>query len=355
MILVTGATGFLGSHVVAQLCELGQPLRLLCRRRPNDLPVEGPEVQAIRGDVLDPASLREACRGVCQVFHLAGRVDFNPRNPDELLAVNEQGTRNVLDAARQAGVERVVHVSSVSTIGATVDFRRPLNEDDFGMGLGVELPYPQSKLRGERVALEFAGQGLPIVIVNPTFFLGPDDKNLSSARTVLAFVRRQVWTGLRTGGLGLTDVRDVARGIILAMERGEPGTRYILGGHNFLLHEYHALLARVTGLRAPRIRLPAPLAIPLAFFGSWGYRLLGIQPYVGVGDVRLGRHYWLYDYTRAREKLGLVCRPPEVTVRETLDWLASIGLYSQRRSARNRGAATCKTTPSSVVADFQRN
>ena len=331
MILVTGSTGFLGQHLVRRLLEAGQTeIRLLCRTKPTTslFAPHAPEIAI--GDLTDPPSLERAVEGVRRIYHVAGRVDFNPRDSKLLLAVNEQGTRNLLDAALRARVERIVHVSSVSTIGAAADREHPLTEDDFGRGAGIDLPYPRSKLLGETVALEFAQRGLPVVIVNPTFFLGPGDRNLSSARTVVSYLHRQTWVGLTAGGFGLTDVRDVAAGIEAAMERGRPGRRYILGGHNLLLREYHALLEEATGLPAPRLRLPPNLALALAAIGALAYGLIGRKRYVGVGDVRMGRHYWMYDYSRCRDELGLVCRPARETIRDTLAWLASEGYHHPR-------------------------
>ena len=330
MILVTGATGFLGGHLVGQLLDQGKQVRILCRSQPHAALFDADRTEVVLGDVTRPATLGAALQGVREVYHVAGRVDFNPRDSQLLLAVNEAGTRNLFRECQQHQVQRVVHVSSVSTIGATSDPARPLTEEDFGCGLGVEIPYPQSKLRGEKVALEFADRGLPVVIVNPTFFAGPGDLYLSSARTMLAFVHGQVWVGLTTGGLGLTDVRDIAQGMIAAMHRGVPGRRYILGGQNLLLREYHQLLGKLTGQRPPRLRLPPTVAMALAVIGLAGYRLLGLKTYVGLGDIRMGKHYWLYDYTRAREELGLTCRPTEETIRETLAWLAEQGHYSPR-------------------------
>jgi dihydroflavonol-4-reductase len=236
-----------------------------------------------------------------------------------------------LTAAQNAAIDRVVHVSSVSTIGGAAGPDQLLTENDFGKGLGTDLPYPNSKLRGERVALEFAAAGLPVVIASPTFFAGPGDVNLSSARTIVSFLRRQVWVGLTRGGIGYTDVRDVAAGLRAAMERGLPGRRYILGGVNLLLREYHALLAKLTGLRGPYLRVPPAAAQMLAVVGNVGYRLCGIKTYVNAGDVRLARHYWFYDYARARNELGLVCRSPEASLRDTLDWLEVRGLWTRTK------------------------
>lgn len=326
MILVTGATGFLGTHLVRQLLASGEKVRVLCRD-PQKLRFEASDqLEAVVGDVTAPETLPAAFQDVQTLYHVAGKVDFNPKDDRDLLFVNEQGTRNILNAAQAANVRKVVHVSSVSTIGSTEDPKRPLNENDFGKGKGIDVPYPKSKLAGERVALEFSKRGLPVVIVNPTFFAGPEDWNLSSARTMVSFLKGQVWVGLTRGGLGFTDVRDIAKGAILAMEKGVPGERYILGGHNLLLHEYHHLLQQVTGIRAPRIKLPPAAASVVALVGLAGYRLAKIPTYVGVGDIRMAKHYWLYDYTKARDVLGLHCRPPLDTIRDSIAWLKQQGL-----------------------------
>lgn len=325
MILVTGGTGLLGQHLLERLTHTDEPIRVLCRKPPDGAAQNG-RVEWHVGDVTQPESLTAAMRGISHVYHLAGRVDFNPRDPSPLLEVNRDGTRCLLTAAERAGVRRVVHVSSVSTIGGTRDPRHPLNEDDFGMGEGTDLPYPASKLAGERVALEFAARGLTVVIVNPTFFCGPGDVHLSSARTIVSFVRRQVWVGLTRGGMGYTDVRDIAAGVFAAMQRGQPGRRYILGGTNLLLHEYHALLADLTGIRAPFLRVPPWAAQRLAILGNIGYRMLGIKTYVNAGDVQLARHYWFYDYTRCRNELGLAVRTPRESLRDTLEWLKQAGV-----------------------------
>lgn len=323
MILVTGGTGFLGGHLLDLLATRGEPIRCLCRTVPRTDPRP---VEWLQGDVTQPKTLAPAMVGVRHVYHVAGRVDFNPPAGDRLLmAVNETGTRNVLEAASNAGVAKVVHVSSVSTIGGTTDPARPLREADFGKGTGTELPYPSSKRHGEMVALEYARRGFPVTIVNPTFFAGPGDLHLSSARTILSFIKRQVWVGLNRGGMGYTDVRDIAAGLVAAMEKGVSGERYILGGHNLRLHEYHALLARVTGLSAPKLRVSPWLAMLLAHLGSRAYRMVGITPYVRAGDVKLARNYWLYDYSRATQDLGLSCRPAEQSLRDTVAWLLANG------------------------------
>lgn len=321
MILVTGGTGFLGSQLVQRLLDAGESVRVLCRKKPEKPPFDGSRVQWAVGDVTDAKSLEPAFQDVRRVYHVAGRVDFHPWRRGPLLETNEQGTRNVMTAAQRAGVERIVHVSSVSTIGATPDPTRPLTEEDFGKGLGLTIPYPQSKHRAECVALEFFSKGLPVVICNPTFFAGPGDLYLSSARTIVSFLRGQVWVGLTTGGMGYTDVRDIVSGLVAAMEKGAPGRRYILGGTNIRLREYHAILAKLTGIRAPRIRVPWPMAMPLAVVARAGYRCLGIETFVGIGDIRLAHHYWFYDYARSRTELGLHCRSPEESLRDALDWL----------------------------------
>jgi dihydroflavonol-4-reductase len=323
-ILVTGGTGFLGGQLVAALRARGEAVRVLRRSSAAEIP-EG--VESAIGDVTRPETLAAALAGVSRVYHIAGRVDFDPdaAGRARLVEVNVEGTRHLLEAAASSGVERVVHVSSVSTIGGSDRFDRVLRESDFGRGTGVDLPYPSSKRAGEEVALEFARRGLPVVIVNPTFFAGPGDRNLSSARTMVSFLKRQVWLGLTRGAVCYSDVRDVADGMIRAMERGRVGERYILGGHNLRLSEYHAILRRVTGVRQPLFRVPPPVAIACAHVVLPLYRLLGITTYVAPGDVRMGRNWWVYDYSKARDELGLVCRDPESSIRDAVAWLKGPG------------------------------
>jgi len=352
VILVTGATGFLGRHLVSQLLETGAAVRGLCRSSPRPEQARDGRQQPLacasgsepsvslewsHGDVRDPASLKKAMVGVTYVYHVAGRIDFDARDLELMRAVNIQGTRNVLTAAKEAGVQKIVHVSSVSTIGAVPTADRTLNEDDFGEGLGVDLPYPASKLAGEQVALDFAANGLPVVIANPTYMGGPGDVNLGSVHTAASFVRGQVWVGLTTGGFGYTDIRDAARGLQLAMEKGVSGRRYIIGGTNILLREYHELLGKLTNRRAPRFRLPPSLAEPLAVVGRFYYRMLGLKPYVTRGDVRMGRHYWLFDYTRAKSELGFTPRPVEESLRDTLLWLGESGVVPMKKVEHLRG------------------
>lgn len=321
MILVTGASGFLGGHLVSQLVADGACVRGLRRQSKDGFVSSRETIEWAFGDVRDLEAVRAAMRGVKRVFHVAGKIDFDGDQLDEMRAVNIDGTRNVMSAALEAGVEKVVHVSSVSTIGAVESPDRTLNEDDFGKGLGVDLPYPASKLEGEKVALEFAAKGLPVVICNPTYMGGPGDVNLGSVHTAASFVRGQVWVGLTKGGFGYTDIRDAARGLRLAMEKGTFGSRYIIGGTNILLREYHELLSRLTGRRAPRIRLTPWLAEPLAAVGRIYYRMLGSKSFVTRGDVRMGKHYWLFDYSRAKNELGLEVRSVEESLRDCLVWL----------------------------------
>ena len=321
MDLITGAGGFLGRHLVERLLPEGRRLRLTFRKPPAELPYPSERVEAVAADVTRPETLAAAMAGVERVVHVAGHIDFNASDMDRLLAVNEQGTRHVMDAARDAGVKRIVHVSSVSTIGGTRDPQRLMTEEDFGTGTGLDLPYPQSKYRGEKVALEAAERGQDVVIVNPTFFCGPGDDNLGSARTLVSFLRGQVLFGMTRGGLGYTDVRDVAAGTLAALRRGRSGERYILGGTNLLLAEYHAILQDLTGVRAPRFRLP-PWLLALGARPIRAYwQLRGIDYLVDVGDVRMGSQYWLYDYRKAQDELGLTVRPPRESLAETLDWL----------------------------------
>ncbi len=172
--------------------------------------------------------------------------------------------------------------------------------------------------------LEYVKQGVPAAIVNPTFFAGPGDKYLSSARTIVSFLLGQVWVGLNRGGMGYTDVRDIVAGMTLAMAKGRIGERYILGGTNLKLVEYHNLLAEVTKRRPPPLRLPPSWASPLSVLGKYYYRYIwGLPVYVAPGDIRLAQNYWMYHYTKAETELGLKVRSPRESLIEAVDWLLS--------------------------------
>lgn len=317
--LVTGATGFLGSHLVRALVDRGEEVRALVRPQTNpgellDLPIE-----IVSGDLTEPETIAAAMRGVDRVYHAAAKVDLAATSDSGMSQINRDGTRNVLEAAWRAGVERVVYTSSVGAIGAC-GIRQRLNEDDIYSGRGTNLPYTRSKVLADRVVIQFVTRGLPLVPVYPTLFMGPGDRYLRTSKTILTYLAGRAPAYI-AGGFGCSDVRDVATGHVLAMERGQPGRRYILGGWNVTLREFYSLLERITGISAPTLRLSPALAYVVAAITKWIEPIRGKPPVVTRGDVDTARHYWFYDYTRARQELGLTCRPLIGTLRDSVEWL----------------------------------
>lgn len=326
--LVTGATGFLGRHLVDSLHSNGVRLRALARPRTRPCEIEDLPIEIAWGDVMQPETLASAMRGVQRVYHTAAKVEIGSSRDIGMIRMNGAGTRNVLSAAWRAGVERVVYTSSVGAIGGS---KQPelLTEDHIYQGCGVNLPYARSKMLADRIAMKFVARGLPLVPVYPTLMLGPGDRYMRSSGVIKTYLEGRA-LGYIAGGFGCTDVRDVAFGHLLAMERGEPGRRYILGGHNVTLRDLYRLLEQITGISAPTFRLPASLAHVVASVTKWLEPVRRKPPVVTHGDVDNARLYWFYNYARARDELGLVCRPLLDTLADTVDWL--------RAESRRRGA-----------------
>src|SRR3954469_25227313 len=253
--LVTGATGFVGLHVVRELARRGDDLRLLVRNQSNTKPLEGVEFERAIGDVTDREAVSKAMNGVERVFHVAGTTSMQTGARDRVFEVNVEGTRNVMEEALRAGVAKAVLTSSSSAVGAarkgeTIDENQPFMVGRLG------IAYINSKHKSELVAMRVAAKGLPLTIVNPSFVLGPDDPNPSG--TSNALVRRLLLRripGYLDGAINIVDVRDVAKGHVLADERGGEGERYLLTGRNFTQQRLFADLARIAGVPAPPVRM----------------------------------------------------------------------------------------------------
>ncbi len=318
--LVTGGTGFIGSHVARALAARGDELRLLIRRRARTEHLADLDYQRVPGDVTDRRAVRRAMNGVDRVFHIAGSTSLRVQDHDRVFEINLGGTRNVLEAAYDAGVERVVHTSSVAAIGPAPPGRTVDETQPFTAG-GLGIAYVNSKHEAEVEALRFAAKGLDVVCVNPTFVLGPDAPTRSSMGLVRRFLMRRIPVYV-DGGLNIVDVRDVAAGELLADEKGKPGERYILGGRNFTLQRLFADLARISGAAPPALRLPAPLAIR----GVELMRRVGIPLPVSREEVRSGTLWWTYRSTKAKRELGFRARPHEETLEDAVRWqLSALG------------------------------
>ena len=320
-VLVTGATGLVGSHVARLLVERGDHVRVTTRARSKLDNLAGLGVETVTADILDRRSLRRAFRGVDQLFHVAGLTSL--RAPAEQLArVNVHGTRTVLEEALRAGVERAVVTSSVAAVGpaprgSTADERQP-----FSAG-GLDVPYVHAKREAEGEALRVAAHGLDVVLVCPAHVFGEGDLYRSSTEFVLRFMRRQI-PAYVDGGLNIVDAEDVARGHLLAMDRGTAGERYILGNRNFTLDRLFADLGRISGVEPPALKLPFPAALA---FARAAESLPGIPP-ITVTEVRAAAQWWTYRSTKAKRELGWKPSHHEDTLERTVAW------YRDRGAAR---------------------
>lgn len=317
-VLVTGATGLVGSHVTRQLVERGDDVRITVRDRSKLDNVADLDVEQATCDILDRRAVRRALRGVERVFHIAGSTSLRADSVS-LFKVNVVGTRTVLEESLRAGVERVVHTSSVAAIGpaprgSTADEKQP-----FSAG-GLDVPYVHAKREAEMEALRVCALGLPVVIVNPAHVFGAGDLYRSSTEMVLRFLRRQI-PAYVDGALNIVDAEDVARGHLLADELGEPGERYILGNRNFTLDRLFADLGRLSNVSPPAIKLPYPAALAAARASE---SLPGIPQLTQV-EVRAASQWWAYRSTKAKRELGWKPSHHEDTLETTIAWYRDRG------------------------------
>jgi dihydroflavonol-4-reductase len=310
--LVTGATGFIGSHVVRLLVERGDDVRATVRAGSVDAPLDGLAVRKVRADICDRRSIRRAMRGVERVFHLAGTTNLRlPR--ERVFALNVEGTRIVLEEAMRAEAQRVVYTSSVAAIGPALP-GATANESSIWDAGRYRIPYVDSKHEAELIAMRVAARGLPLVIVNPTQVMGRGDPGRSSTVLVRRFMRRQI-PAYVDGTLNIVGVEDVARGHLLADELGGIGQRYILGNRNFTIDRLFADLSRLSGIEPPPLKLPLPVALTLARAADRA----GL-PTPSAEEVRASSLNWAFDNRKARRELQWRTSPHEDCLEETIAW-----------------------------------
>ncbi len=316
-VLVTGASGFLGWHVARRLIERGYSVRALVRAgsRLSEL-----DAEPVSGDLRDPASLERAVAGCGLVFHVAADYRLWVKNRGELYRSNVDGTRHLLEAARRAGVERVVYTSTVGCIGIPRD---GLGDENTPVSLHeMSGAYKRSKFLAEQVALEFAGSGFPVVIVNPTAPVGDHDvKPTPTGQTVLDFMNGKMPAFIDTG-LNIVDAYDTAEGHLLACERGRPGERYILGSENLTLAQILQLLAKITGRKAPTLRLPYAVAYCAGVCSTAWAEVTGVPPRVPIDAVRMARKKMWVTHEKARRELGFQPAPAETALRHAAEWFS---------------------------------
>ncbi len=325
MQLVTGGAGFIGSHLVQQLLHDGQPVRVL--EHPlasvSHLPLD--RIELVRADIRDASAMREATRGCRGVYHLAADPNLWRRNRSEFDAINHVGAVNVMRAALDAGATRVVYVSTESILtsatsnGGAVETARFHERDMIG-------PYCLSKFRGERAAFAMSDRGAPVIICSPTLPIGPGDRNQTPpTRLAVAFCRGKIPAYLDCR-FNLIDVRDAARGLLLAMRVGRPGIRYLIGGHNIRLIEWLTVLAGIVQRHPPRFKVPYTVALMFAGVSElWATTVSHRVPMTTVTGVRLTRRSMHFDASASLAELGLTSRSVEEASRDSVLWYRQQG------------------------------
>jgi dihydroflavonol-4-reductase len=324
--LLTGATGFVGSAVARTLAARGHRLRLLVRPTSDRRNLAGLDAELALGDLTDAASLARAAAGCRYVMHVAADYRFWVPDPNAMLRANVDGTLAMMRAAQAAGVERIVHCSSVAALGTTTDGTpadetTPTNEADF---VGI---YKRSKFLAERAVMDLVRhEGLPAVVVNPAAPVGPRDiKPTPTGKMIRDAAAGRVPAYIDTG-LNIVHVDDVAEGHALALERGRIGERYILGGENMLLKDILALVAEVAGRRPPTLELPESVVWPAAWFMEGLARLTGIPPMMTRDHLKMARRKMFYSSAKAVTELGYAPRPVRQAVEDAVAWFRANGM-----------------------------
>ncbi|MCY4146037.1 MAG: NAD-dependent epimerase/dehydratase family protein [Chloroflexi bacterium] len=322
--LITGATGFLGSHVLRRWLAGSHAARVLYRSPSKLRLIDDLSFEAVAGDLDDAARLEAACAGCEVVFHIAAKADYwKDSDREALWRINVDGTRNVLAAAQKAGVARVVFTSSASAIGIRPS--QELADEDTAFNLRPQqFYYAHTKRQAEAVVAEFVADGLDVVTLNPTVIIGPGDLNAISGSFVIETARWQWLVPSSSGGLAVIDVRDVARAHVAAVEKGHPGERYILNAANLNYSEFFRLIARACGVRPPLLNMPDWLLEPTARFIE-GVRHFGISTPMDANQARLGSEHVYFDGGKAERELCAAQIDIETSLRETYEWYARNG------------------------------
>ncbi len=322
---VTGATGFVGSHVARELTEQGADLRLLVRATSDTKNIDDFKADRVIGDLRDPASLEKGIAGCEVVFHVAADYRLWVRDPQEMYRANVEGTRAILGAARKSRVRRVVYTSSVATMGFTSN-GRPADENSPVSLDNMIGPYKRSKFMAEQVAVEAARAGQEVVIVNPSTPVGECDiKPTPTGRIIVDFLKRKFPAYVDTG-LNLVDVKECARGHIAALQKGRSGERYILGGENLTLKQILDKLGAITGLPSPTIRVPYVLALATGVVDEIiTGRIRGREPRATIDAVRMGRKKMFVSSSKAERELGWKSGAVDDALRRAAEWFCANG------------------------------
>jgi dihydroflavonol-4-reductase len=319
--LVTGATGFLGSHLVRQLVEAGnKDIRVMATSIPDWLVDLG--VETLEGSVTKAEDAKRAVAGIREIYHLAGKVSREQKDARAMYDIHVEGTRVLCDAARSAGVKTIVMASTSGTIAVSKD-GDVVPDESYPLPLEIisRWPYYTSKAYQEMAALErFNGKGLRLVIMNPSLLLGPGDDRLSSTKVILDFMARKI-SAVPNGGVSFVDARDAAKAFRVAMKKGRHGERYLLGAANWTFSKFFGRLERLTKVSAPRFALPTGVAVQGAkllysFFKQWD-----LASPVEPGQIEMAQYYWYLNCSKAARELNFKPRDPGETLHETVTYL----------------------------------
>src|SRR5271166_5784002 len=335
--LVTGAAGFLGSHVTRQLVARGESVRVLMRPSSNNRAISDLPLEYVTGDLRDAASLERAMNRVKRVFHVAADYRLWAKNPKDIYDSNVGGTKNLLAAAKKAGIEQLIYTSTVATIAV----ERPGLPNESTEAKLEEMigHYKRSKWMAEQEVLREARSGFPAIVAMPTTPVGPWDwKPTPTGKIILDFLNGKM-PGYVETGLNFVGVEECAAGHLLAAERGKVGERYLLGAENLTLKEMLDALAKITGLRAPGMKIPHGVALGVAYVESAFSRLVGKEPQIPVEGVKIAQHKMFVDASRAKRELGFEPGPVAAALERAVRWYQANGYVSKRRARKMNLAA----------------
>ena len=324
-VLITGSSGFIGAAVTRAVIAKGDEVRVLVRADSNRDNLNGLSVEIVEGDLQDPHSLKKAVTGCQGLYHVAAHYALWAQDPSTFYKVNVEGTKHLFRAAGDAGVERIVYTSTIGAIGLPADGGLG-HEGLFPSEGQLSGDYKRSKFLAEQEVLNMAEQGLPVVIVNPTAPVGERDvKPTPTGKIIVDFMKGLMFAYIETG-MNLIDVEDVALGHVRAMERGRIGERYILGNQNLMFRDICQMLSQLTGVPAPRVRLPWKWIVPLAHVNTWiANHVTHKTPRIPLEGVRMAKYRMHYDCTKARNELDLPQTSVETALQKAVGWFRQHG------------------------------
>lgn len=328
-VFLTGATGFIGGNLARELVRQGYDVRALVRKGSNLKSIEGINLELVTGDLLDKASLEKGMEGCEVLFHTAAMYTFWAQNPALIYKTNVHGTENIFTAAKSKQIKKIIYTSSESTVG--IEKNCTGNESILGNARKIPGDYKKSKFLAEQFVFKMCREGAPAVILNPTTPIGPYDiKPTPTGKIVLDYLNHKMFACVNTG-LNVIDVGDVAKGHILALEKGVPGEKYLLGNKNVSLRQIMNILEKITGIKAPRFDIPIWFALTSGYVDQFiEGKLMGKYPRIPVAAVKASRKVRYFDCSKAINQLGLPQTPIEESFKKSVDWFINSGYVTTK-------------------------